>query len=42
MAAAQPTISCRSLYKKSEIPPVQCQYTLSLIKSSNEFNYTQY
>jgi hypothetical protein len=35
MAGAQPRISCRSLFKQLEIPPVLCQCTLSLMNCNN-------
>jgi hypothetical protein len=31
MAGAQPATSCRSLFKQLEIPPLPCQYLLSLM-----------
>jgi hypothetical protein len=41
MSAAEPTASCRVLFKKLEILPVPCQYILSLIlfiiDNSNNF-----
>ena len=33
MVGTQPRTSCRSLFKQSDIPPVLCQYILSLIHS---------